>query len=64
MTQAGDPVDYVLAGKEEFTIRSSGTVIIEARRDATVTVEAVQQAGGLLRNLCPYLVPARSTYAR
>jgi hypothetical protein len=39
VTQAGDPADYVLVKGEELTIRSRGTVIIEARRDAMVTVE-------------------------
>lgn len=38
VTQAGDQTDYFLLEGEECTIHSRGTVIIEARRDATITV--------------------------
>jgi len=39
VTQAGDQTDYFLLEGEEFIIYSRGTVIIEARRDATVALE-------------------------
>ncbi len=49
VTQAGDQTDYFLLEGEEFIIHSSGTVIIEARKDAMVALEGI---AGQLRGLC------------
>ncbi len=38
LTQTGDPVDHFLHPQEEFSIQCKGTVMIEARRDASVSL--------------------------
>jgi len=38
LTQAGDPIDYFLQPQEEFVISRKGTVIVEARRDACISL--------------------------
>jgi hypothetical protein len=39
LTQQGDPTDHFLAPGEEFIIRCTGTVIVEARRNATLSLQ-------------------------
>lgn len=42
LTQTGDPVDYFLHSREEFVINRKGTVIVEARRDACISLSDPQ----------------------
>ena len=38
LTQTGDPADHFLCASETFLVRRKGTIIVEARRDASVSL--------------------------
>ena len=45
LTQTGDPVDHFLQSREEFVISRKGTVIVEARRDACISLLTCSETG-------------------
>ncbi|MBJ6724593.1 DUF2917 domain-containing protein [Geomesophilobacter sediminis] len=51
LTQCGDERDYLLRPEEEFVVRRRGKVIIEAWRDAVLTLPPEAEPTGWLERL-------------